>query len=277
VVQARAAVTNAPTAPVVPTATATATARTPAQSRFRETWSRTRPSSPGLSARLDAPGINPTPEPEFARFADWTRRYLAATRRSAPRWKPRGSVSPVNDARPCAVSSKPIPPALSPWRFPQASRGGLPDSITSLLEDRVSGRGHSTFSQLSPSPGGNAKSRRSSALPLSRITNMRLSCTDGASGNRPGETSLSTASPWTTCLPSMKARCACSNRRRRLPWTGVSPNPSAAFQAPHPPSPVRTGRRCGGPAGVPLQPQAHVTRLIKLTGRKWPGHRRGRR
>jgi hypothetical protein len=91
--------------------------------------------------RLDLQWQEPVPELEFARFAEWTRRYLAANPADRKSMEADGVrlAQERRDALRTLIQSDPGR-ALA-LAVPLGVRRALPDSITALLEDRLTGRG----------------------------------------------------------------------------------------------------------------------------------------
>src|SRR5262245_17376819 len=91
--------------------------------------------------RLDLQWNEPVQEPEFARFAEWTRRYLAAdvTDRRSMEAEGIRLAQQRRDALRALIQSDPGR-ALA-LAVPLSIRRVLPDSIAALLESRLSGRG----------------------------------------------------------------------------------------------------------------------------------------
>ena len=91
--------------------------------------------------RLDLQWKEPIPEPEFARFAEWTRRYLAANPAERQSLEAEG----IRLAQERRLSLRTLiqsdPARALALAVPLGVRRALPGSIASLLEDRLTGRG----------------------------------------------------------------------------------------------------------------------------------------
>jgi hypothetical protein len=103
--------------------------------------------------RLDLQWKEPAPEPEFARFAEWTRRYLAADRTERKSLEAEGIrlAQERRDALRTLIQSNPeraLALAVS-----LGVRRALSDSITALLEDRLAGRGSLDVFAVLAKPG----------------------------------------------------------------------------------------------------------------------------
>jgi hypothetical protein len=93
------------------------------------------------------------PEPEFAQFADWAKRYLAARQSERAALEAEG----VQLARARRTALRTLiqtdPARALALAIPAGVRRGLPDSVLALLENRVSARGSLDVFAALPEPG----------------------------------------------------------------------------------------------------------------------------
>jgi hypothetical protein len=97
---------------------------------------------------------NPSiPEPEFARFAEWAKGYRGADADNKASLEQEG-IRLARERREALRSLIPSDPARAlALAVPEGVRRSLPDSVTSLLEERVSGRGSLEVFGALPKPG----------------------------------------------------------------------------------------------------------------------------
>src|SRR5262249_32485360 len=121
-----------------PPAATGSTARTLPASR-QELWSR------------------PMPEPSYAQFADWTRRYTAAAPKADAAMEAEGVQLARDRLSAMAEQIQSNPQRALEMAVPQSVRDQLPDSVKALLEQPVNTTGDLEVQAFLPVPGKEAE------------------------------------------------------------------------------------------------------------------------
>jgi len=119
------------------------------------------PAAPGNAQRALLPSrqefwSRPVPEPAFAQFADWTRRYSAATPQAGAAMEADGIVLARVRLLAMAELIQSNPQRALELAIPQSVRDRMPAAITALLEQPVNATGDLEVLAFRPVPGNQA-------------------------------------------------------------------------------------------------------------------------